>query len=172
MFPVKRIFSLVAAVLFAVLVITGCDTSDGDDLAAELSGTWKSAGGDQFLVDTSSSPKTFTYWYGAGQPDFTGSDSMDYKGEIVGDVAANPNLLRSQWGYIVIKVTNSGGYGPTVGKYFAVHWKNLTAASVEEAGPFKLGSIYNKGIDTAAAAKTEYTAENGYFGQFGTYTKQ
>jgi hypothetical protein len=156
----------VAFLVLALGVLFSCDsTTNGDP--AEFSGKWTSALGDQFILDKDA--LTFTYWYGTGEPDY-GAASMDYKGTIVGDVANDLSLLKQEWGYITMKITNSGGVGPTVGKYYGIHWKDLTASSVQEAGAYKNGSTNNSGMTTQQGAKTEYTAENGYFGTFGTYS--
>jgi hypothetical protein len=153
--------------LFLVLgVLFSCDTTTNS--TGEFSGKWVSTGGDQFIIDKDN--LTFTYWYGTGNPDY-GPSSMDYTGTIVGAVAGDLSLLKQEWGYITLHITSSGDFGPTVGKYFGIHWKNLTDSSVEEAGAYK-STVPNKnsGSDTLAAAVAEYTVENGYFDRFGTYS--
>jgi hypothetical protein len=95
---------------------------------------------------------------------------MDYKGDIVGEIENDPGLLQCEWGYITLKITNAGSWATaTEGKYFVIHWKNLTASSVQEGGAYKEGGK-NSGMDTVEAAENEYTAENGYFSQPGTYS--
>jgi hypothetical protein len=133
---------------------------------AEFSGTWTSNSGDQFNINTTAN--TFTYSFGS-TPDY-GDMSMDYSGNIVGEVLADKTLLQSKHGYLTIKVTNAGGYGPTVDKFFVVHWKDLTSGSVKEAGAYKQGG-QNTGVDTAEAAAAEYTVEKDYFGMYGVYGK-
>jgi hypothetical protein len=175
MFFSKRIFFLLVAVQCAAFVLVGCDDGSTDDVprfgpkvtGAELSGTWKSSYDDKFTIDTTAN--TFSYSLG-DTPDY-GTESMDYKGNIVGEVLADKTLLQSKYGYLTIKITNAGGNGPTVGKYFVIHWKDLTTNTVQEAGAYKKDG-QNKGMDTPAAAAAEYTVGNGYFEMFGTYTKQ
>jgi hypothetical protein len=168
--------------LFLVLalgVFFGCDTTTNGDppqrfgpkvTGAEFSGTWSSTGSygtDSVAIDTAADPMTFTYWFGT-TPDYSGSYSMDYTGIIEGEIAEDPDLLKCEWGYIIIKITNSGSYAPSVGKYHGIHWENLSASSVREGGAAK-DPYTDKGKDTLAAAVAEYTVENGYFGNHGTY---
>jgi hypothetical protein len=157
----------VAFLVLALGVLFGCDPSTNGD-PAEFSGKWTSTEGDQFIIDKVA--YTFTYWYGTGEPDY-GTDSMDYKGAIVGAVATDLSLLKQESGFITIKITQSGEWGPSVGKFFVIHWKELTASSVREAGAYK-NSVPNNngGMDTVEDAENEYTVPNGYFNGFGTYT--
>ncbi|MDR2144248.1 MAG: hypothetical protein LBP29_07755 [Treponema sp.] len=180
---------ITTAFLALCVFFAGCDTPTngnpprrfGPNVAgAEFNGSWKSEGSygtDQFKIDTATSPKTFTYWFNSatgpglvGAPDYTGTSSMDYQGNIVGEIESNPGLLKCEWGYITLEITSAGPYGPAVGKYYVIHWKNLTTSSVKEAGAYRNGSSYNSGMDTPAAAVAEYTAEKGYFGMTGTYS--
>ncbi|MDR1904002.1 MAG: hypothetical protein LBQ88_17165 [Treponema sp.] len=166
---VKKAFSFFFALclVMGAALFTGCDL-DGDEVrVAELSGNWISAGGDHFIVDTTNN--TFSYWFGT-EPSY-GDGSMDYKGNIVGEVLADKTLLQSKYGYLTIQITYAGEYGPTVGKYFVIHWKELTPSAVEEAGAYKEGGN-NNGMDSIAEAEAEYTVDNGYFGMFGAYSKE
>jgi hypothetical protein len=172
----KAVTAVFLVLALSVLFI-GCDpTTNGDPpqrfgpkiAGAELNGTWSSIYEDQFIIDKEA--LTFTYWYGAGEePDYSGEESYDYAGNIVGEIASDPSLLQCEWGYITIQITNAGENGPTVNKYFVIRWKDLTASSVKEGGAYKAGGS-NGGMDTMAEAEAEYTAENGYFGTFGTYS--
>jgi hypothetical protein len=171
MFSPRRIFSLFAAVLFAAFVLAGCDNGTTNDVA-EFSGTWKSSYGEYFTVNTTTNPMTYTSASGPA-PDFTGATSYDWKGEIVGDVASDKSLLQSSYGYLVIKVTDASDANTyKKNKYIAVHWKNLTSSAVDVSAPFKTGSTKNGGVDTPEEAKTEYTADNGYFDSSSSCTKQ
>jgi hypothetical protein len=159
--------------VMGILGFIGCDTGGDEDetvprfgpavSGAEFSGTWGSEAGDSLKIDTSAN----TFSYSGADPDW----GMDYAGEIVGDVLADKDLLKAKWGYITFKVTTAGAYGPTVGKYFVIHWKELTPTTVMEAGAYKADG-QNSGMDTADAAATEYTVENDYFDMFGAYSKQ
>jgi hypothetical protein len=167
-------FFFVLCLVLGMAALSGCKT-DGElprfgprINGAEFSETWKSTGGDQFIIDTAAN--TFTYWYGEGSPDY-GESSMDYKGDIVGEVSDDVTLLQSEYGYLTIKITQAGAYGPTVGKYFVIHWKELTPGTVAEGGAYKEGGN-NTGMDTITAAVAEYTVDNGYFDMFGSYAKE
>lgn len=50
---------------------------------------------------------------------------------------------------------------PDVGKYYAVHFKNLTNTSISYAGAYKSGGMTS--TDTLEEAETEFTVDNGYF---------
>jgi hypothetical protein len=139
----------------------GCKSESEDGQVSSLVGSWKSEAGDGLDISET------TFSYKSSDPTW----GMDYSGEIVGAVLADKSLLNAQWGYLTFKVTASGEWGPTVGKYFVIHWKELTPTTVMESGAYKADG-QNSGMDTAAAAASEYTAENGYFGVFGAYSRQ
>jgi hypothetical protein len=167
MFSPKRIFSLVLC--FALLFAVGCSntTSSSDDVpgfgpkvdAATFAGTWTSTGGDGFIVNT----MTFAY-----EPEGYG-----FSGNIVGAVAADPSLLQSEYGYLTIQITADTGWGKEIGKYYVIHWKDLTSSSVQESSATSTDYTdpINNGMSTLEEAVTEYTVDNGYFGYYGTYTK-
>ena len=118
---------------------------------------------------------TFTSAYSA-TPDFTGAESYDWQGEIVGDVASNKSLLKNSYGYLIIKITTFSEANTSQtyqkDKFLAVHWKNLTAATVEVSTPYKQDSTKNGGVNNLEEAKTEYTVDNGYFDFASACTKQ
>jgi hypothetical protein len=161
-------FVLVLCLVATALVFAGCPTdSENKNEDAEFSGKWVSTGGDQFTIDLQAN--TFSYWYGSGEPSY-GPESMDYKGDIKGPVLSNKNLLKNGSGYLAMQISSAGDWGPTVGKYIVIFWKDLTDKTVVEAGPYKAGGN-NSGMDSVEAALAEYTVENGYFDMTGTYTK-
>jgi hypothetical protein len=152
---------LLPALALAVVVwfsLAGCDI--GSD-PAEFSGRWDSSDGDAYVIDAKA--KTIDYL------DLNGY-GMEWSGTIVGDVANDATLLRLSNGYIIAQVTSAGSWGPPVGKFVAVHWKDLTSSSVQAANAYKAGG--STGESSAAAAKAEFTVENGYFTMYGTYTPQ
>lgn len=83
---------------------------------------------------------------------------------------------------------NDGGYGfgwtrtiaeisdkyiylvDTNNKYYAVSYKDWDAVSCKFANAYKAGG--KTSADSLLEAKTEFTIENGYFGLYGTYSKQ
>ncbi|GHV77661.1 hypothetical protein AGMMS49942_24820 [Spirochaetia bacterium] len=152
---------LVLGLLVGALSLLGCGDTGSD--IGEFSGTWTSTAGDRIVIDKSA--KTFVYSFGA-TPSYD-AESMDYAGAIVGGA----NALTNVTGYLTLRITNAGGYGPTVGNYIRIFWKELTLTTVQEAGPYKAGG-QNNGVSTGAAAETEYTVGNGYFDLTGAYTKQ
>ncbi|GHV94570.1 hypothetical protein AGMMS50293_08900 [Spirochaetia bacterium] len=181
MFSFKRILSLVLVLSLALLVMAGCKT-DPDPVprfgpkvtGAEFSGTWKSSDDEYISIDISAKTVTSSF---SNTPSF-GMDSWDWKGNIVGEVLDDMSLLQSKWGYLIIEVTDAG-LGSTefpsaysAGKYLGYHWKNLTASTVDGSTQYKSGSANNGGMDSAAEAESEYTADNGYFGMSSTYAKQ
>jgi hypothetical protein len=171
MFSPKRIFSLVSVVCLALLLLAGCGDPTkpvprfGPEVAdATFNGKWEdSVAGDKFTVDIDN--KTFSY---TTDPTY----DSDYSGEIVGEVLANYDLLKSEYGYLTIKVTNVGnsGYTPAVDSYYVIYWKDLTASSVQEGGAGKLNGN-NSGMPTLEEAVAEYTVDTDYFGYLATYTK-
>ena len=58
----------------------------------------------------------------------------------------------------------------TNNKYYAVSYKDRDAVSCKFANAYKAGG--KTSVDSLLEAKTEFTIENGYFGLYGTYSKQ
>ena len=58
----------------------------------------------------------------------------------------------------------------TNNKYYAVSYKDRDAVSCKFANAYKAGG--KTSADSLLEAKTEFTIENGYFGLYGTYSKQ
>jgi hypothetical protein len=149
-------------------LVTGCSNpSSGDPqrygpkVAGELNGKWIANFGDFFVIDKAT--KTFVY-------DDNYDGSMSFEGTIVGQVADDLTLLQSSYGYIDLQITSSGSYGPVVGNYHVIHWRNLTSSSVEEGAAGKWSGGDNDGKEVLEDAIAEYTFENGYFDNMGEYT--
>ena len=72
-------------------------------------------------------------------------------------------------GYIYGKFNDEShiGYGATVGQWYAVYYKNLTATSVS----LSQASGNKAAVDTLDDAKKEFTVDNGYFAYFSECTK-
>lgn len=111
---------------------------------AALIGTWESSWGERLEITET----TFRNLYNGTTVNYVGTIE-----DVVGGTS----------GYITIKVTERGEYGPTIGKYYTVYWKNLSSTGMAYTSPYKAGSAYNNGMDTLSAAKAEYTVEKGYF---------
>ncbi len=58
---------------------------------------------------------------------------------------------------------------PDVGKWYAVHYKNLTSNSVSLSGAAKTGG--ETSTKTLSEAIIEFTVENGYFSYYSECTK-
>jgi hypothetical protein len=173
--PVKAV--VFAAFVSFVALFSSCDLDDDDGTiprfgptvsGVELNGIWASTLGDSIKIDKDNN--TCSYWFGAA-PEYSDPYSMDYAGTIVGEILADKTLLQSKFGYLTIKVTDAGGYGPDVGKFFVIYWKDLSSGSVQEAGAYN-ATGNNSGMTTIAEAVAEYTVANGYFGILGIYEKQ
>jgi hypothetical protein len=77
-------------------------------------------------------------------------------------------------GTIIIKITEPGTWEKTAGNYYAVAYKAYGYNSTQQLTMIQSSSAYktdgeNNGVSTIAEAVTEYTAENGYFDNYGTY---
>lgn len=128
--------------------------------AAFLEGTWESPIGLYGYDGFSVNGNTFTYQY---------NGETKFSGEIV---KVRTLLSENASGYLTLKLkTVSSDYTLINGSYYVVYWKDLAGTSIDEASPYKAGGS-NNGMTTQAAAETEYTVSNGYFGYTGTYTKK
>ncbi len=146
---ISRLAALGFVTLALALALTGCE----EPASASLLGTWKSPYGDSLEVST----ERFVYGFG---------DEITFAGTVENE----PDFWADS-GYIVVKVTEAGSYGPSVGSYYAVRWESLSARGVREASAYKDGSPYNSGMPTKEEAEAEYTKERGYFGMFGEYER-
>jgi hypothetical protein len=174
----RKFFSLFVGVclVLGTLGFVGCD--DGEDgeiprfgpkvAGATLSGEWVSNTDEVFTIDTAE--MTLSY---ESKSEYEGETyNMGFSGKIVGDVAADPTLLESKWGYITFQVTEAGDSATAQKeKYFMVCWKDLTSTTVQESVAYK-ATGNNSGTDALEAAVAEYTVENDYFAYFSPYTKK
>jgi hypothetical protein len=92
--------------------------------------------------------------------DFSG---VSYSGVIVG--TTNPSLSD---GYIYIKYATTANFsgGSIAGNYYAIHWKNNNAGTIDLSG-----SSNGAGKPTLDEARREYTVANGYFSTYTTFNK-
>jgi hypothetical protein len=147
-----------ALCLAALLFSAGCDTSNGPyvpyiadstiPLPAALTGKWLSSYGEEFEI---SAAKFTSSWGG----------SPTYAGNVV--------HVRSDGtggGYITIRYTINTYTPKSVGRFYVIHWKNLTATTVEISG-----SSDADGRATLFEAEIEYTVLNGYFDIHSSCTK-
>jgi hypothetical protein len=147
---------LVAGLLVFPLLVSSC-AKEPDD-SASLEGYWLSGGSwvDGFEIDG----KNFSQYD-------DGKKTVSFAGTIEG----NPDLT-DETGILIIKVTDAGTWGKTVGAYLGISWKNLNDDGVSEASAYKYGSTNNSGVATLAEAKKEYTVANDYFGIYGEYNRE
>jgi hypothetical protein len=123
-----------------------------------LTGIWTNEDDDVVTITGS----TFTYNFAGMFNQFTGFIKA------VTDTAEDE-------GYIYIKFTQvyaGGDYDDcTVGNYYAIHWKNRDAGSVELCTAWVNGGEAD--METLEGAKSEFTVENGYFddGFYMTFEK-
>lgn len=178
--------------LLSLAAFTGCpnssttdSTSDPANSSLSVTGTWLDAGeyGNSYYEVTESYLKNY------GDYGYEGSEYESYEGDNVTIVKES-----STSGYIYIKYTKayefteedksdddswtattwpSAGYyrysttAPDVGKWYALHYKNLTASSVDISGAS--GTVSS--TDTLEEAKAEFTVANDYYGYYSSCAK-
>ena len=100
-----------------------------------------------------------------------GALGISYGGDIVKHIPAGTD---GKAGTIIIKITEAGTWGKTVGSYYAVDYKNYGYSTTMEVVRIQTSSANktdgaNNGVPTLAEAITEYTIANGYFVRYGNY---
>ena len=154
---VKRFsFLFVVLILIGAGMFAGCDHSSGNG-DASLIGTWKSVYDEVFIITKTE----FTSKFG---------ETVFYSGTI-----KNIRDEGSGAGYITIQYTECPPAG--LGKYYVIHYKNLTSSSMELAGA---GKVSDPDFDNFAPggktlqkdAEELYTVQNGYFGVHSGVSKQ
>ncbi|MDR1315904.1 MAG: hypothetical protein LBK13_03430 [Spirochaetales bacterium] len=160
----KKVSFLVLALclLMGAQVFMGCDANSGDDdsqsisLPAALKGKWVSGG-----TEVTITSDTFTDSY---------NGSVSYAGVIVNVISDGDDA-----GYIIIQYTSNSSFSDAAGRYYAVHYKNLTASTMEYSGAYSGADPDNGGGNgklTQEEAEETYTVLNGYFDYYSTCTKQ
>lgn len=74
------------------------------------------------------------------------------------------------WTRTIAEISDKYIYLVENNKYYAVSYKDWNAVSCKFANAYKAGG--KTSADSLLEAKTEFTIENGYFGLYGTYSKQ
>lgn len=186
--------SLTAMLLLSLTAFTGCpnssttdSTSDPANSSLSVTGTWLESGsyGNSYYEVTES------YFKNYGDNGDEASKYESYEGDSVTIVKES-----STSGYIYIKYTKayeavyeeptedldswthyaSDTYeywyrystsAPDVGKWYALHYKNLTASSVDISAAF--GTVTS--TDTLEEAKAEFTVANDYYGYYSSCAK-
>lgn len=184
--------SLAALLLLSLTAFTGCPNNAGTDSTSKpvdsslsVIGTWVDAGeyGNSYYEITES------YFKNYGDYGYEGSEYESYEGDNVTIVKES-----STSGYIYIKYTKayefteedksdddswtatswpSAGYyrysttAPDVGKWYAIHYKNLTASSVDISGAS--GTVTS--TDTLEEAKAVFTVAKDYYRYYSSCAK-
>ncbi len=151
-----------------IIGLTGCEDPNVEK-PATIIGTWEnempgySYGGVDYPAYTEQyiiTDTTLTYQNVAEDRTVT----VQYAGTIEGDILEN-----AEHGYIILKITDGGQYGKTVGRHYANHWKGLTTNSIQLSSAYK--SDGETETDSLEEAISTFTVDNGYFGFYGDYTK-
>ena len=168
----------ITSLVLVMLALSGCSIDGGG--TASIYGKWVSTGGDSYIITNT----TLTY-------------GSTYAGTIKNIREDGPGN-----GYIVIQFTEHSvsfrdadtetSINP-LGRFFVVHYQNLTSSSVELANAYGFGDPDNiegeydwsewgmgvvwsdaggeAGKTSQEIAEATYTVENGYYGVHGAYQK-
>lgn len=176
---------ILALAFVASLFFTGCQQPSDDSQTSDqgtsdeqqtteipsIHGTWVSSFGEKYVIDLDN--KTFTnYW----------KDSEGYSEGYAGSIW----IIKTYWydddeysteGDIIMKYTRSmnsdytySETAPDVGKYYIVHYSDLTTNSVKISGAYKAGG--KTSTDRPSEAMMEFTEDNGYFSAYSECVKQ
>jgi hypothetical protein len=154
---------LLLCLVMGAQVFLGCDANSGDD------------GGDSIPVPENLKGKwvsTYLENYQITNTKFSSLvDGKGYTGDIVNAISDGDDA-----GYIIIKYTLNTTYPAAVGRYYAVHYKNLAASAVEVSGAYSSADLSDSaggatGKATQAEAEAAYTVVNGYFGMYSACYK-
>lgn len=138
-------YSLLLVFLF--IAIISCDKNPYND-NSRLLGTWENP-----------TYKGETYIYDGITFTSSGSYKMKVKSIIWSSDAS---------GIIYGRYTENTYNPSVVGKYYAVSFKDLTDTSISISGAFKGGKM---AADTLVEAITEFTINNGYYGNYSSCKK-
>lgn len=184
---VKLLFA--TAFVFGVFALTGCKTEpdpipepSGPVALAEndgLIGTWTSSWGEVYTITKDSFKSVGTYEGNSlvVLKDSETAGTIIVKYSVVYDwnnpVTENPN----DESYLFYPGNPDWGTDDTwyplnkalIGKWYAINYKDLTAASISISGAYKADG--KSAVDTLEEAVSEFTIENGYFDQYSECTK-
>ena len=158
-------FLMILAMFFAV----SCDVAQEEDatdtenepsvfidVPDNLIGTWEFNG--QWTESYTITKDSFTNGY------YTGNNAKVYK-------------TSETSGYIYIQYTKAANAdwtysetAPDVGKWYAVHYKDLTDSTLKLSGAYKADG--KSAVATIDEAKAEFTVDNGYFGIYSELEKK
>lgn len=155
-------FVVLACAAF-VLCVASCKEPDDTSAENTVIGTWlceSSSQTEKYIVTAAK----FEDWGKAStatvfSESYAGSDlDIEKADETSGIIYMKyTRSMNSDWSY--------SESAPDVGKWYAVAYKNLTSTSVAFSGAYSATGVTS--TETLAAAKTEFTAANGYFPDTG-----
>ena len=152
-FPIRGRLSLSVLLIFVSIIFSSCNFNKPEP--SSLVGTWLSVFGDGYVITENS----VTYDDGGGW-------GLGWTGKILETTGATNGYIYVQ--YETVEERNPSNY---VGKFIAIHYNNLSEVAVQLANPYKEdGDSFAE--TTLEQAKTEFTVENGYFGEHGEYVKK
>lgn len=173
---VWRTLSVLCAVLFVTFGFTGCQPDPeteyvyiyvgGDESKPDstLIGDWKNSG-EEFNITASTFANSYfdSYSTNTWVETYTGKNLYVLK-------------LSDTEGYIYMEYTKSmnedytySTTAPDVGKWYALHYQNLTSSSISISGAYNASGVTS--TDTLAEAIQEFTVANGYFSYYSECTK-
>lgn len=141
----KRLSLAVTVLLFTLFVVSCANPTQNNN--GDILGTWTSSYGEIYAITGS----TFTSSFLAG-----GIPTVFYGGN---NLFFSPEDTNS--GYIYFRYTKAY-YEDDVGRWYAVHYENLTSNSVSLAGAATTST--DGPTETLYQAIAKFTVENGYFG--------
>ena len=151
-FKLSRLFA--AAVLVACLSFTGCKPAE--DATAQV------VVANYVYQQTNYKTLISGIWKSQYNDGYTINTSSVVYGDGGYGVGWTRTIAEISDKYIYLVDTNN--------KYYAVSYKDCDAVSCKFANAYKAGE--KTSADSLLEAKTEFTIENGYFGLYGTYSKQ
>ena len=160
-FPIRGRLSLSVLLIFVSIIFSSCNFNKPEP-SSDLIGRWNSAYTDAYEI----TENTVTYDDGEYyESDWGPGGIFGWTGKILETTGSSSGYIYIQ--YETVEERNPSNY---VGKFIAVHYKNLSETSVQLANPYKADGI--SFAETLEQAKTEFTVENGYFGYHGEYVKK
>ena len=170
----KRLSLAVTVLLFTLFVVSCANPAHNN--TGTLLGTWTSTNGEIYTITgtllgtwTSTNGEIYTITGTTFQNFYQTTES--YSGNNLSFSSDDNNS-----GYIFFTYTRSANpdwtysdTAPDVGKWYAVHYKNLTSNSVSLSGAAKTGG--KSSTETLSEAITEFTVENGYFSGYSECSK-
>ena len=156
----SRLFAAFAFV--AILALAGCKQPE-EETPYAIEGTWVDSTGAKFEITHSELKNTYVN-NGVTCDSYAGNElTVEQTSDTSGTIFIKyTRAMNPDWTY--------SESAPDVGKWYAVSYKSLTDTSVEFAGAWKPNG--ETSCETLEDAKAEFTSDNGYYGEYTTYTRQ